>query len=40
MVTVVAFMTFGLFIGYLLGATRCRDRLPREWYDRDGRRIL
>ena len=40
MVTVVAFMTFGLFIGYLLGATRSRDRRPREIYDRHGRRLF
>lgn len=38
-------MTFAFFfivafaLGYALGCTRSRDRLPRELYDRDGRRI-
>lgn len=27
-------------LGYWLGKTRSRDRLPREIYDRHGRRIL
>lgn len=27
-------------IAYLIGRTRSRDRLPREIYDKDGRRIL
>lgn len=40
MVTVVAFTAFGFVIGYLIGCTRSRDRLPRELYDRNGKRLF
>lgn len=40
MVTVVVFTLMGFAVGYLIGCTRSRDRLPREVYDRDGRRIF
>lgn len=40
MVTVVAFTFFGFVVGYLLGATRSRDRRTREIFDRNGRRIF
>jgi len=38
--TVLAFTALGFVIGYLLGCTRSRDRLPREVYDRHGRRLF
>lgn len=31
---------FAMVVGYLVGKTRSRDRLPREVYGKDGRRIL
>ncbi len=40
MVTVVVFALASFAVGYLLGCTRSRDRLPLEVYDRAGRRIL
>jgi len=39
-VTVAFFTLVGFVVVYLLGVTRSRDRMPREIYGKDGRRIL
>lgn len=38
--TFVFFFMVALAVGYSVGCTRSRDRLPREVYDKDGRRVL
>lgn len=38
--TLIAFCALSFVFGYFLGKTRSRDRLPREIYDAQGRRIL
>lgn len=40
MVTLIAFLCVAFVVGFLIGKTRSRDALPREVYDKDGRRIL
>lgn len=41
MVTLYVFGLIGaLVLGFCIGKTRTRDRLPREIYDAQGRRVL
>ena len=40
MATLILLLCAAWALGYAMGKTRSRDQLPREIYDRKGRRIL
>lgn len=39
MLKLLIFVALPFILGYAMGRTRSRDRMPREWYDARGRRV-